>query len=430
MEANVNQYQEIRNESVTKVSFFKRMTAFYQDLKEMLSIKSLISLLNLIMTFIIFTSGVHKMIEEVAASFPIHPLFHVPVGFILMAIVVRATHAVTKLSVELLFNWSEFKLSYKIILPITNVLLLFFCWSVQSEGGEIQVTEIIDAEIEQVDSQKEFPSLQKLDEDASLVRFEINKSDSIMQSLDHVRESRKGKWLNEKESSIYLSAQTAKQQLTNQLAQFSQNRLDESQRLDALKQQQLKRLREKRDRLINKGKNKAGLAEIILVLSSIFIIAYKDRYATPIINTQVVEKEETKEEKEVKPFPKGLPLEEREEMVKEFKPLRYTPEEKHLFIRYRSEQYYIEIDKYIASMRTCKNKLENPRSRSPTIENKVRNLSYYEHVLSLTGLNLEEISKDFGYSPMNLDYWNTTTDTDMGSGIKPLNNRYISLNTA
>ncbi|MGB0521452.1 MAG: hypothetical protein ACPGJS_00760 [Flammeovirgaceae bacterium] len=420
METNLDQVTDNQNESVTKVSLNQKLFAFLaKRFKDLSPLEVIVYSLNTLLIMIIFGSGIRTMINEVVGSFPISELFYLPVGFILMGIVVMATHLVTKHSAELCFHWSRYATPYKILLPITNVLLLIFCWSVQTEGGEIMLTEEIDEQIKQIEQDTSSANLQQLDANIQLFRIELHKSDSTINAYNQLRESRSAKWLNPSENQIYLTAQTSKQQLTAQLSSFTQNRLAEVERIEQQKEMKLARLEQERQRKIQKGRGKAGLAEVILVFSAFFMMAYHNRFVTQDVESQDL----------IQAFPKGLSLEEREEMVKHFKALDYDPESQVLLISYQFQKYYLEIDKYIALMRTCKSKLENT-NRSTVRENKVRNLSYYERVLSLTGLSIQEIQEQFSYAVLNLDYWNNTTDTAISSGMEPLNNRYISLNTS
>ena len=404
---NLNQ-----NEQTTR----NRLTLFLLNhVKELTTIQLILYSFNTLLIMIIFGSGIRTMITDVVGNFPIAELLYLPIGFALMVILVLATHYITDLSTELAFHWNQFATPYKILLPITNVILLIFCYSVQSEGGEILINLNHEEELLAIRNDTASRTLTELDRRIQLAEYELQQSDSLIQAYSSLRESRKSHWLNPDESKILMMAQESKQQLSAQLTIFIQSRIEESNAIHQRNEERITQLRAKIDDQVRRSRGKAGLAECLLVFTAFFARAYKNRFK--------VHQPESEETTTILEFPKNLSIDQREEMLQAFIPLYFHHEEHSLVVELNHQRYFISIPKVIKSISTCRGRLANAKS-DDSKNTQLRNMAYYERLLVMTGLQVEDLKRVYGYEAFNLDYWENATGNVAQQVGETLQNRF------
>jgi len=383
----------------TPQQFFTFLVAHIRSLG---MIQAILFSFNTILITIIFGSGLHTMMSEVVGNFPISKVFYLPLGFVLMVILVLATHYITDLSTELVYHWQRFATPYKIMLPLTNIALLLFCYAIQSEGGEILVQQDYDHAIIAIEADTMSNNLTKLDERIALADWELQKSDSIIEAYNALRASRKTHWLNPSENQILLTAQTSKQQLNKQLATFMNQRIAESAVISERNEAKIKKLQEKKASAVTRSRGKAGFAECLLDFTAFFSRAHKNRYKTYKADADATASTVIME------FPKNLSIDEREEMLKAFTPLYFHKEEHSLVVEYQQEQYFLAIPKVIKSIGTCRARFRSAKSEDSQ-DTQLRNIAYYEQLLAMTGLEIIDLKRVYGYDAFNVDYWKNTT---------------------
>ena len=109
-------------------------------------------------------------------------------------------------------------------------------------------------------------------------------------------------------------------------------------------------------------------------------------------------------------FPSKLSIDEREEMKPYIKSLGYDDEAKHLHIEYAGKQYYFDLPKFMQAARVNRREYDRAveRGKVKTRNTKLRNLEFYEFIMSLTKLEIEYFQEEYSYSPMYPDYWKST----------------------
>lgn len=396
-----------------------RLTLFlWNHLKELTAIQLVLYSFNTLLIMIIFGSGIRTMISDVVGSFPIAELLYLPIGFALMVILVLATHYITDLSTELAFHWKQYATPYKILLPITNVILLVFCYSVQSEGGEILINLNHKEELRAIQNDTTSGTLVELDRRIALAESELTKADSTIQAYNALRESRSSHWLNPNENEIFLTAQKSKQQLTAQLATFIQSRIDESNAIHKRNEQRISQLKARIEDQVRRSRGKAGLAECLLVFTAFFARAYKNRF-------KVDHHPEEGETTTILEFPKNLSIDQREEMLQAFTPLYFHHDEHSLVVDFNHQRYFISIPKVIKSIGTCRSRLESAKS-DDSKNTQLRNIAYYERLLVMAGLQVEDLKRVYGYDAFNLDYWENATGNVAQQVGETLQNRFLN----
>ena len=422
MESKVNEEIEKQGIFTTKNSLLNKLWTFImKQFKELSQLEIVVFFLNTLLLLVIFSAGISTMIDEVIHVFPIHPAFMYLVGFILMGIVVMATHVVTKLSAELCFNWSRYNTAYKIMLPITNLALVILCWAIQSEGGELINTKDISAQIALIEADTGSVNLKQLDTSLAMARKQLKQEQTNITFYEQLRAKRKGKWLSPDETNLFLAAKTSQKELNQQVLRLVEARTKELAQIHAQNNRKIDKLEAKLDREVQKGRGKAGLAEFLLVFSAFFMMAYKNRF-------RVYQAEETAI---IEEFPKGLKIEDREAMLPNIKALAYDSEEKHLLVEYQGKQYYFEMVSFMNAVCGNRRKYDRAveRNQIASRNTKLRNLIFYEKILAMTGLSIGEINMEFSYEVMNQDWFNASP-TGFETGSEVVENRIIPLATA
>ena len=250
-----------------------------------------------------------------------------------------------------------------------------------------------------------------------MAESELAKADSTIQIYNALRQSRESNWLNKHENEIFLMAQESKQQLANQLASYIQSRIEESNTIQSRNESRVSQLKAEIAKQIGKSRGKAGLAECLLVFTAFFTRAYKNRFK--------VQKVEDGETTTILEFPKNLSIDQREEMLKAFRPLYFHHEEHSLVVELNHQRYFISIPKVIKSIGTCRSRLANAKS-DDSKNTQLRNMAYYERLLVMTGLKIEDLKRVYGYEVFNLDYWENATGNVAQQVGETLENRFLN----
>ena len=179
------------------------------------------------------------------------------------------------------------------------------------------------------------------------------------------------------------------------------SRITESNAIAKRNEARIQQLNARIERQISKSRGKAGLAECLLVFTAFFARAYKNRFKT--------QTPESNEAATITEFPKNLSIDQREEMLKAFTPLYFHHDEHSLVVEFNHQQYFISIPKVVKSIGTCKSRLESAKS-DDSKNTQLRNIAYYERLLVMAGLQVEDLKRVYGYQAFNLDYWENTTD--------------------
>jgi energy-coupling factor transporter transmembrane protein EcfT len=353
------------------------------------------------------------MMTEVVGNFPVPKFLYIPFGFALMVIVVLATHLVTTLSAELCFNWKQYAKPYKIMLPLTNLLLLFFCWAIQSEGGAIETKKDYSLEIAKLETDTTSGNMRQIEQSIADVRLQLKQLSSTISNFDSLRESRRSKWLNKHENQIYLNAQQTKQSLSVQLVKLTQNRIAELNTIRKEHEIKITELKQEKEYQIQKGKGRAGLAESLLVFTAFFMMAYKQRFRTHTVETQDL----------IQEVPQNLSVEERERMVKQMEIIGFDEENFHLVFNYNSQKFYFLIPTVIQRLRSLRSKFEKTAKSSRSKETQLKNIAVYEMVLRFTEMETQDLERVYNYQPLNLDYWESTSENGFEIFSKRLQNR-------
>jgi hypothetical protein len=384
-----------------------------QKVKNLSAIEITVFGFNTLLIMIIFGSGIKTMMTEVVGNFPVPKFLYIPFGFALMVIVVLATHLVTTLSAELCFNWKQYAKPYKIMLPLTNLLLLFFCWAIQSEGGAIETKKDYSLEIAKLETDTTSGNMRQIEQSIADVRLQLKQLSSTISNFDSLRESRRSKWLNKHENQIYLNAQQTKQSLSVQLVKLTQNRIAELNTIRKEHEIKITELKQEKEYQIQKGKGRAGLAESLLVFTAFFMMAYKQRFRTHTVETQDL----------IQEVPQNLSVEERERMVKQMEIIGFDEENFHLVFNYNSQKFYFLIPTVIQRLRSLRSKFEKTAKSSRSKETQLKNIAVYEMVLRFTEMETQDLERVYNYQPLNLDYWESTSENGFEIFSKRLQNR-------
>ena len=391
----------------------KLLQAIFEKCRSLTAIELTVFSFNTLLIMIIFGSGIKTMISEVVGNFPISEAFYLPFGFMLMVIVVLATHLVTTLSAELCFHWKQYAKPYKIMLPLTNLLLLIFCWAIQSEGGEIETKQDYQQEISALESDTTSGNMRQIEQSMADVRKQLAEASATMHKYDSLRESRKSRWLNENENRIYLMAQKAKHSLSAQLVSLTDSRIAELNGIRRNNETKLADLKEERQYQIRKGRGKAGLAESLLVFTAFFMMAYKKRHQVQTVETQDL----------IQEVPQNLSLEERETMDREMEIMGFDEENHHLVFMQHGQKFYFLIPTIVQRLRSLRSKFEKTAKSSKSKETQLKNIAVYEMVLRYTDMEIVDLDRVYNYQPLNADYWESTIENGFEIFSKRLQNR-------
>lgn len=427
METKLDQNFEESTISAQKNGRNKLWTFIMTQFKELSQLEIVVFLLNTLLLLVIFGAGMSTMIDEAVNVFPIHPALMYVVGFLLMGIVVMATHVVTKLSAELCFNWKRYATPYKIMLPITNLGLIFLCWAVQSEGGELTNTKDIAAKIAVIESDTSSVSLKQLDTSIGMAQAQLQKEQHNIAFYEQLRSKRRGKWLSEDETKLFLAAKTSQKELNQQVISLVASRSQELSQLHQRNHQKIAKLEAELSRKIQKGRGKAGLAEFLLVFSAFFMMAYKQRY----LPEEKLKKSETlpsvnieDELPHIKRFPTRLSIEDREKMLPAMEVIGYDAEAKRLAIHYKKDgqEYYLDMVLFMKAVKTNRKEYDDAvyMGNQRVSETKLRNMNFHEKILGMSGLSVELLNEEYRYTPMFPDYWISTTETTASSTAEVL----------
>ena len=374
----------------------KLLASAYEGLKKLTAIELVIFFLNIILAIIIFTGGVKTMIVDVVKAFPIPSFLHIPIGFSLMVILVAAAKLLTQHLAEMCFSITRYSKSYKIILPITWLCTIIFCWGVQSEASDITTDEEMEQQLASIviDS----TNLNQIDQSIAQINSELDSATKIISSIESKREKRNGGWMSQSELTVMPAAQETKRNSLAQLTSLTDKRVMESERLNGVYQKKKEEILQQKEKDLNKGRSKAGAAELLLVLATVFTVAFRQRWKV----------EEVELNNAIDEFEKGLSIDQKEELLPSIKPLDYDEEEAHLLIELQGVRKYFDIPKLIKHNKEYHRRFEKAKS-SESQDTQLRNIAFSEQILAMTPLQIDDLERVYGYKPLNLDYWNSTT---------------------
>ena len=351
--------------------------------------------LGSILVLVMFTGGVSTMIEEIAGSFPIPKPMRYPVGAGLMLILAWCTKLLSKEFAEMCHDWQRYSLSYKLLLPTTTFGALILCLAVQSESVSIASQKEFNTQMASlaIDS----ANLKQIDLAIASTNAQLVQTERTLTRYEKIKAQRKGNWLREDEEQNFATAQQANQAATQLLADLSEQRIAETARLHQQISEAKQVLAQLEQEAKSKGRGKAGLIEGLMFFLMFFAVSYKKRF-----KPQTLDEQELIEE-----LPKGLPIEQREQMLLQMKVISFDQANHHLLVQLSDQQYYIEIPKVIKDISGCKSRLDRQKGSPDT---QLRNIAYNERILAMTPMSLPDLKRIYGYEAFNKDYWNNTTD--------------------
>ena len=411
IEDNANYQTEKKSSGIVKTLF----DFVVKRIRNMSKIEIVAYSASSLMILIIFGSGVSTMVQESTNVFPIHQDLKLLVGYLLMLILVFATHVAIDLCTEILFNWKQYNTHYKVSLPITATALVLVCYFVQAEGGDIVDKSEVEARIAKIKADTLSANLKQLDTMIGQLQDQLKKANKDSESYYDTKMKRKGKWLSKEEHGILAKVKQSEIQLTNQLTALMASRIEEERGIQNRIDQEVARAYESLEREMAKNKGRAGMAEFVLIVICMVVKSYKKRFKEAAIETQEL----------IEEFEKNLSIDDREALLPRIEPLRYDAENHHLLIELDGKTKYFSIAPMIKQATSCRSRLNKAKSEDSKMT-QLRNIAYLERIISMTPMELDDLKRVFGFRPMNEDYWNSPTGNVSDNVSETLEKRKIN----
>lgn len=367
---------------------------------------------KLLFSLIIFVGGVKTMVIDVVKAFPIPIYLHLPIGVSLMVLLVTSAKLLTEHLADMIFNAARYERHYKIALPITTMFVLLFTWSVQTESAEKETTAAATAQLQAFSPDS--TTLNEIDAAIARINTELDSANAHVAQLSALKARRRGGWLSESESLIFSLAQKKSQTAMPQLTALVRERTAEQARMQQLSETTRQLAEAAKARSMTKSKSVAGLAELALVVVAIFGVAFRSRFKSVSPDSA---------ESQIEEFPKNLPIEQREQMLPLIKALAYQEESHHLIVELAGKRLYYDMPKLIKQAASCHSRLGAAQSEESQ-NTQLRNIAYMERIMALTPMQPPDLKRVFGYTALNLDYWNSETGNVSVAASETLQNRY------
>lgn len=374
---------------------------YYEYLKNLHPIQVVIHIFITMLMVMIFSGGIKTMATDVVHAFPIPNWMKFPIGFGLMLVLVALVHLLTHDFVKVCFNWTKYTKAYRILLPLALLFVVLFCFAVQSNSADITTGSDMEQAIAEL--QIDSTNIWQIDQTIAQVNQAIQSNSKTITELEFTKSKRRGKWLSESEHKSLALAQTNKQSGMSQLLQLTTQRKAETASIAQFISKEKQQLIAKRNRDLLKSTGRAGLCEILLIVSSLFAYSFRHRHKIEEVRVETVETEIVAQS----PFPERAPVQVKQQILPSLKPTKYDEQNHILYLSDEiGDEKVIQIIPLMTSLKTYRGYLDRGVRNQDT---NLKNIQLHEQILVMTQLPLTDIEHQFSYKPLNIDYWNNTS---------------------
>jgi hypothetical protein len=374
---------------------------YYEYLRNLHAIQVVIHIFITMLMVMIFSGGIKTMATDVVHSFPIPDWMKFPIGFGLMLVLVLLAHLLTHDFVKVCFNWTKYTKAYRLLLPLALLFVVLFCFAVQTNSSDITTTSDMEQSIAELSIDS--TNVWQIDQTIAQVNQSIQSNSNTIAKLEQTQSKRRSNWLSEPEHNRLATAQLSKQKAMEQLLQLTTQRKAETASIAQFIRQETQKLTAKRNRDLLKSTGRAGLCEILLIISSLFAYSFRHRHKVEEVRVETVETEIIPQS----PFPERAPVQVKQQILPSLKATKYDEEKHILHLKDEiGEETIIQIMPLMTSLKTYRGYLDRNQRNQDT---NLKNIQLHEQILAMTQLPLTDIEQHFNYQPLNIDYWNNTS---------------------